>query len=58
METVLILILLCIALDIAAWRWGFDGTERMDSLEWERRWIWAASHGKYDGNPVTHPLKR
>jgi len=46
METVLILILLCIELYIAAWRWGLDGTEQIDSLEWERRWIWLASQGK------------
>jgi hypothetical protein len=47
METVLILILLCFALDIAAWRWGFDSTEQIDSPEWEQRWIWPASHGKF-----------
>ncbi len=47
METVLILILVCIALDIAAWHWGFDSTEQIDSPEWEQRWIWLASHGKF-----------
>jgi hypothetical protein len=47
METVLIPILLCFALDIAAWCWGFDSTEQIDSPEWERRWIWPASHGKF-----------
>jgi hypothetical protein len=53
MEPVLILILLCIALDIAAWHWGFDSTEQIDSPEWERRWIWAASFRQDDENHVT-----
>ncbi len=57
METVLILILLCIALDIAAWRWGFDSTEQIDSPEWERRWIWAASFRQHDGES-RHQMKR
>lgn len=44
METLLILILLFIVLDLAALRWGFDSTEKLESPEWERRWMWAASH--------------
>ena len=40
MGTLLILIVLCIVLDIAAVRWGFDSTEKLDSQEWERRTGW------------------
>lgn len=44
MGILLVLILLDIALDIAALRWGFDSTEKLDSPEWERRadWRWKA----------------
>ena len=42
METLLVLILLAIALDVAAWRWGCDSTEKIDSPEWERRAFWYA----------------
>jgi hypothetical protein len=40
METMLILLILCIVLDIAAQRWGVDSTEQMENPEWERRWTW------------------
>ena len=40
METLLILILLVIVLDIASARWGYDSTEKLDSPEWERRVFW------------------
>lgn len=40
METLLVFIMLVIALDIAALRWGFDSTEKIDSPEWERRATW------------------
>jgi hypothetical protein len=40
METLLILMMLVIALDIASLRWGFDSTEKIDSPEWERRVAW------------------
>jgi len=45
METLLVLILLVIAIDIAALRWGFDSTEKIGSPEWERRadWRWKAA---------------
>lgn len=43
METLLILILLVVVLDIAALRWGFDSTEKIDSPEWERRANWYQS---------------
>ena len=42
METLLVLTLLVIVLDIASLRWGFDSTEKIDSPEWERRAIWYA----------------
>jgi hypothetical protein len=40
METLLILIMLVIVLDIASIRWGFDSMEKIDSPEWERRATW------------------
>jgi hypothetical protein len=40
METLLILMMLVIALDIASLRWGFDSTEKIDSPEWERLVAW------------------
>ena len=40
METLLVLIMLDIALDIAALRWGFDSTEKIEGPEWERRATW------------------
>ena len=33
----LIVIVLFIVLDIASLRWGFDSTDRINSLEWKRR---------------------
>lgn len=42
METLLVLIMLVIALDIASLRWGFDSTVKIDSPEWERRTTWYA----------------
>lgn len=50
METLLILILLFIVLDLVALHWGFDSTEKLESPEWERRWMWAASRHEYEGN--------
>jgi hypothetical protein len=29
-----------IVLDLAAWRWGYDSSEPVDSPEWERRRTW------------------
>ncbi len=40
METLLILLMLVIVLDIASLRWGYDSTEKIDSPEWERRVAW------------------
>ncbi len=40
MLTIIIIIALFIVLDIAALRWGFDSSERVNSCEWERRTQW------------------
>ena len=48
METVLILLMLFIVLDIAAQRWGFDSTEQMESPEWERRWMWRTATSEHE----------
>jgi len=45
METLLILLILVILLDIASIRWGFDSTEQFDSPEWERRTAWYVLEG-------------
>ena len=39
MEAIIFLIVL-VAFNLAASRWGFDSRERFDSSEWERRRIW------------------
>ena len=48
MEIVLILLMLCIVLDLAAQRWGFDSTERMENPEWERRWTWRTATSEHE----------
>jgi hypothetical protein len=40
METLLIVIMLFIVLDIASLRWGFDSTDKINSPEWKRRQEW------------------
>jgi hypothetical protein len=37
METLLIMIMLFIVLDIASLLWGVDSTDRVNSLEWKHR---------------------
>ncbi len=44
MVPILMLLIAVIVLDIAALRWGFDSTEDINSLEWERRRQWPAFH--------------
>src|SRR6185503_16654591 len=39
MEAVIVVIGLLV-LAVAAWRWGFDSTDGLDSPEWERRRAW------------------
>ncbi len=46
METLFIVMMLFLVLDIASLLWGFDSTEKIDSPEWERRTPWYTSHGK------------
>ncbi len=41
MFTIIVILALFIAFDIAALQWGKDSTERVDSREWERRWQWS-----------------
>lgn len=57
METLLILILLFIVLDLVALHWGFDSTEKLESPEWERRRMWAASHQEHEGNHTSFKKK-
>lgn len=44
METIIISLILLIALNLAAWRWGFDSRDGIDNPEWERRRSWSAFH--------------
>ena len=44
METIIILLAALVALDLAAWRWGFKSSEGAESLEWKRRRNWRAFH--------------
>ncbi len=44
MATIIILLITLVALDLVALRWGFDSRDHIDSLEWERRWVWKAFH--------------
>jgi hypothetical protein len=39
-----VFIALLVALDLAALRWGFDSTDGINSLEWERRQRWYGFH--------------
>ena len=58
METLLIVVMLLIVLDIAALRWGFDSTEKIDSPEWERRATWYAHLVAPDQGERKQMLKR
>ena len=44
MEIMIIVLLMLVAIDIAAARWGFDSRDKMDSQEWVRRRAWTAFH--------------
>ncbi|HZU69530.1 MAG TPA: hypothetical protein VFA09_19815 [Ktedonobacteraceae bacterium] len=44
METVIILLTVLLGFAGAALRWGFDSTDWVDSLEWERRRQWSGFH--------------
>jgi hypothetical protein len=40
METLVILLIGLVIFEVAAWRWGVDSTDGVDSPEWERRRDW------------------
>jgi hypothetical protein len=44
MMAILIVLVVLVALDIAAMRWGFNSNDSVDSLEWERRQRWYGFH--------------
>jgi hypothetical protein len=44
MMEILIVLIVLVALDIAASRWGFNSIEGVDSPEWERRQLWYGFH--------------
>jgi hypothetical protein len=41
----LLLLVMLLALDLAAFRWGVDSTDGIDSPEWERRRNWRGFGG-------------
>ncbi|MBA2364370.1 MAG: hypothetical protein H0V86_12660 [Chloroflexia bacterium] len=45
MEIVALLIVL-VAFEAAAWRWGFDSSDGVNSREWERRHLWTRVGGE------------
>lgn len=44
METFLFLLVAMIVLNLAAWKWGIDSSDGIDSSEWERRHLWVGFH--------------
>ncbi len=44
METIFILLVIAIALDVLALKWGSDSRESMNSSEWEHRQEWETSY--------------
>ena len=44
MEFMIIVLLMLVAIDIAALRWGFDSRDGIDGQEWVRRRAWMAFH--------------
>jgi hypothetical protein len=44
MEITLVLLMVLLVLDGAAWRWGFDSRDSWNSAEWDRRRSWQAFH--------------
>jgi hypothetical protein len=43
MELILIILIGLLLFDLAAWRWGIDSTDDINSPEWERRKRWHAA---------------
>ncbi len=50
----IVLLVLVIAFEIAAMRWGYDSRDTLESKEWERRskQVWS------EGHLAVHPIKR
>lgn len=50
----IVLLVLVLAFEIAAMRWGYDSRDRLESKEWERRHeqVWS------EGHLAVHPIKR
>ncbi len=46
MELLFIILIGLVLFDLAAWRWGVDSTDDINSAEWERRKDWCDSWGK------------
>ena len=44
METILVLLAALLAIDLIAWKRGFDSRDSIDNPEWERLRNWAAFH--------------
>jgi hypothetical protein len=44
MDAIFIVLVVVIALNVIAWKWGADSREPLDSPEWERRSRWTAFH--------------
>jgi nitrogen fixation-related uncharacterized protein len=44
METIVILIIMLVAFDVATFLWGFDSRDGVDSPRWEQRQRWPASY--------------
>jgi hypothetical protein len=44
METIIILLLILAAFNVATFLWGFDSRDGVDSPEWVRRRSWRAFH--------------
>ncbi len=44
MEIIVILLVALLLFDVAAFLWGCDSRESVDSPEWERRRSWPAFH--------------
>lgn len=42
--TLIVILVALIALDLAAFRWGFDSSDGVNSPEWERRQKWFGFH--------------
>jgi hypothetical protein len=44
MGIMILALLMLVAIDIAAAKWGFDSRDGVDSREWVRRRAWTAFH--------------